>query len=134
MVYQIGQHHGQKLDVDQVKDLAATLGLGAVAQGLEGVALKLIGGLAGGLLGGMVGGASRIATGAVITFSATYALGHVADRYYAQGRQLSAGDLRELFTRFQAEAKTIYPRVEEQIRQRSGSLSIQSLLQGLRTG
>jgi hypothetical protein len=52
----------------------------------------------------------------------------------AQGRRLSAGDLRELFTRFQAEAKTIYPRVEEQIRQRSGSLSIQSLLQGLRTG
>ena len=131
MVYQIGQHHGQKLDVNQVKDLAATLGLGAVTQGLEGVALKLIGGLAGGLLGGMVGGASRIATGAVITFSATYALGHVADRYYAQGRQLSAGDLRELFTRFQAEAKTIYPRVEEQIRGRSGSLSLQSLLQGL---
>ena len=132
LVYQIGQRHGQKLDVNQVKDLAATLGLGAAAQSLEGVALKLIGGLAGGLLGGMVGGASRIATGAVITFSATYALGHVADQYYAQGRRLSAADLRALFTRFQAEAKTIYPRVDEQIRRQSGSLSLQSLLQGLR--
>jgi len=132
LVYQIGQRHGQKLDVNQVKDLAATLGLGAAAQSLEGVAMKLIGGFAGGLLGGMVGGASRIATGAVITFSTTYALGHVADQYYAQGRQLTTADLRELFARFQAEAKTIYPRVEDQIRGRSGSLSLQSLLQGLR--
>ena len=132
LVYQIGQRHGQKLDVNQVKDLAATLGLGAAAQSLEGVAMKLIGGLAGGLLGGMVAGASRIATGAAITFSATYALGHVADQYYAQGRRLSAADLKALFTRFQAEARTIYPRVEEQIRRQSGSLSLQSLLQGLR--
>ena len=134
MVYQIGQRHGQKLDLDQVKDLAATLGLGAVAQSVEGVARKLIGGLAGGLLGGIVGGASRIATGIVITFSATYALGHVAEQYYAQERRLSAADLRALFARFQTDAKSIYPRVEEQIRGRAGTLNLQSLLTGLRTG
>ena len=133
MVYQIGQHHGQKLDLDQVKDLAATLGIGAAAQSLEGVAMKLIGGLAGGLFGGLVGGASRISTGVVITFSATYALGHVAEQYYAQGRRLSAADLKALFGRFQTEAKTIYPRVEDQIRHRAGSLNLQSLLAGLRT-
>jgi uncharacterized membrane protein YebE (DUF533 family) len=131
LVYQIGQRHGQKLDFDQVKDLAATLGLGAAAQSLESVAMKLIGGLAGGLLGGMVGGASRIATGAVITFSATYALGHVAEQYYAQGRRLSAADLKALFTRFQTDAKTIYPRVEEQIHRQAGTLNLQSLLKGL---
>ncbi len=133
MVYQIGQRHGQKLDLDQVKDLAATFGLGAAAQGLEGVAMKLIGGLVGGVLGGMVGEVSRIATGAVITFSATYALGHVAEQYYAQGRRISAADLRALFGRFQADAKTIYPRVEDQIRSQAGSLNIQNLLHGLRT-
>jgi uncharacterized protein (DUF697 family)/tellurite resistance protein len=131
MVYQIGQRHGQKLDINQVKDLAATLGLGAAAQSLEGVVMKLIGGLAGGFLGGMVGGATRIATGAVITFSATYALGHVAEQYYAQGRQLNAADLRALFARFQDEAKTIFPRVQEQIRGQAGTLNLQSLLQGL---
>jgi uncharacterized protein (DUF697 family)/tellurite resistance protein len=131
MVYQIGQRHGQRLDIDQVKDLAATLGLGAAAQSLEGVVMRLIGGLAGGLLGGMVGGATRIATGAVITFSATYALGHVAEQYYAQGRRLSADDLRALFVRFQDEAKTIYPRVQEQIQRQAGTLNLQSLLQGL---
>jgi uncharacterized protein (DUF697 family) len=131
MVYQIGQRHGQKLDINQVKDLAATFGLGAAAQSLESVVMRLVGGLAGGLLGGIVGGATRIATGAVITFSATYALGHVAEQYYAQGRRLSADDLRALFARFQDEAKTIYPRVQEQIQRQAGTLNLQSLLQGL---
>jgi len=134
LVYQIGQRHGQKLDVNQVKDLAATLGLGAVAQGMESVVLKLAGGIAGGLLGGLIGGATRVATGAVITFAATYALGHVADQYYQQGRSLSAADLRALFERFQQDAKTIYPKVEAQIRAQSGSLNLQSVIQGLRTG
>jgi hypothetical protein len=96
--------------------------------------MRLIGGLAGGLLGGMMGGATRIATGAVITFSATYALGHVAEQYYAQGRRLSADDLRALFTRFQGDAKTIYPRVQQQIQTQASSLNLQSLMQGLRTG
>jgi uncharacterized membrane protein YebE (DUF533 family) len=132
MVYQIGQRHGQKLDINQVKDLAATLGLGAAAQGLESVVMGLIGGLAGGLLGGLVGGATRIATGAIITFSATYALGHVAEQYYAQGRSLSKADLQALFARFQDEAKTIYPRVKEQIHGQASTLNLQSLLQGLK--
>ncbi len=133
MVYQIGQRHGQKLDFNQVKDLAATFGLGAAAQSLESVVMRLVGGLAGGLLGGMVGGATRIASGAIITFSATYALGHVAEQYYAQGRRLSADDLRALFARFQGDAKTIYPRVQKQIQSQAGTLNLQSLLQGLST-
>ncbi len=134
LVYQIGRRHGQQLDLAQVKDLAATFGLGAAAQSVQGAAMKLIGGLAGGLLGGVVAGASRVAVGAVMSFSTTYALGHVADQYYKQGRKLSASDLRALFDRFQAEAKTIYPRVEEQIRRQSSTLNLQNLLQQLRTG
>jgi len=133
LVYQIGRRHGQALNLDQVKDLVATVGLGAVAQGVEGVAMKLVGGLAGGLLGGLVGGASRIATGAAITFSTTYALGHVADQYYRQGRRLNANDLRALFDRFREEARTMYPRVEGQVRQAAQGLNLQSVLRGLRT-
>jgi len=132
LVYQIGQRHGQKLDVNQVKDLAATLGLGAVAQGMESFVMRIAGGLTGGLLGGLVGGATRVATGAAITFAATYALGHVADQYYRQGRRISANDLRALFDRFKQDAKTIYPRVEQQIRTQSGTLNLQTVLQGLR--
>lgn len=132
LVYQIGQRHGQKLDSNQVKDLAATLGLGVAAQGMEGVVMNVIGGLTKGLLGGLVGGAARVATGAAISFSATYALGHVADQYYAQGRSLSRNDLLALFDRFKQDAKTIYPRVQSQIQARSGTLNLQSLLAGLR--
>ena len=132
LVYQIGQQHGQKLDLDQVKDLAAALGIGAVAQGLEGTVMKVFGGVAGGLLGGMVGGAARAATGVAITFATSYALGHVADRYYTKGRQLSRADLQALFTQFQADAKGIFPRVQKQIEDLSKTLNLQSLLGGLR--
>ncbi len=132
LVYSIGQRHGQKLDLNQVKYLAATLGLGAAAQSVEGVMMKVLGGLAGGILGGLAGGATRVATGAVVTFSATYALGHVADQYYQQGRKLSQQDLRALFGRMQAEARTIYPQVQGQIHTQSGSLNLQGLMASLR--
>lgn len=128
MVYQIGQRHGQKLDADQIKDLAATFGIGATAQVLEGVVRKTLGGLAGGILGGLVGGAAGVAAGAAVTFAATYALGHVARQYYAQGRKLSAEDLRRLFDRFQEEAKSLYPRVQSQIEAQAKTLDVRSLL------
>lgn len=132
MVYRIGQRHGQHLDLNQVKDLAATLGIGAAAQAMEGVAMKLLGGIAGGLLGGLIAGATRVATGAAVTFAATYALGHVAELYYAQGRKLSADDLRAQFATFRDDARTIYPRVEGRIRSRAGTLDLQSLTRSLR--
>jgi uncharacterized protein (DUF697 family) len=130
LVYQIGQRHGQKFDADQIKDLAATFGIGATAQVLEGVVRKTLGGLAGGVLGGLVGGATGVAAGAAVTFAATYALGHVARQYYAQGRKLSAEDLRALFERFQEEARSLFPKVEEQIRAQAKTLDVQSLLRG----
>jgi uncharacterized protein (DUF697 family)/tellurite resistance protein len=132
LVYEIGQRHGQRLDANQVKDLLATLGLGVAAQGVEGLVMGLFGGVARGLLGGLAGGAARVATGAAISFSATYALGHVADQYYAQGRRLSRNDLLALFDRFKQDAGTIYPKVRSQIEERAGSLNLQSLLAGLR--
>ena len=132
LVYQVGQRHGQRLDLAQVKDLAATLGLGLAAQGMEGVVMKLVGGLAGGLLGGIVGGATRIAAGAALTFSATYALGHVADRYYTQGRQISTADLKSLFERFRKEADGLYPKVQQQVQQQASSLDLQGLLKKLK--
>ncbi|MFI5311928.1 MAG: DUF533 domain-containing protein [Gemmatimonadales bacterium] len=128
LVYQVGQRYGQQLDVNQVKDLAATLGLGAAAQAMESVVMNVLGGVAGGLLGGLFGGATRIATSVGVTFAATYALGHVAKQYYAQGRSLSAQDLRALFARFQDEAKTIYPKVQERITAQSRSVNLQNVL------
>ena len=129
LVYQIGKQHGQQLDVDQVKDLVATLGIGVTAQALEGVIRKTLGGLTGGLLGGLVGGAAGLAAGMAVTFGTTYALGHVARQYYAQGRKLSAEDLKALFARFQEEAKALFPRVEDRIREQARNLDVKKLLE-----
>jgi uncharacterized protein (DUF697 family)/tellurite resistance protein len=131
LVYQIGQAYGQKMDADQVKDLAGTLGIGAAAQVAESAVRKLLGGLAGGLLGRALGGTTGLAAGAAVSFASTYALGHVAKQYYAQGRNLSGEDLRALFTRFQAEAKAMFPRVEQQVQAQAKSVNVKQLL-GLR--
>jgi len=132
LVYQVGQRYGQSLDSDQIKDLAGTLGIGAAAQLVEGVVRKVLGGLTGGLLGGVLGGATGLAAGAAVTFAATYALGHVAKQYYAQGRKLSAEDLRALFARFQEDAQGLLPRVQDQIRRLAGTLNVQDVMDQLR--
>jgi uncharacterized protein (DUF697 family)/tellurite resistance protein len=131
LVYQIGQRYGQKLDADQIKDLAGTLGLGAAAQMMEGVVRKLVGGVAGGLFGKLVGGAGGVAAGAAVTFAATYALGHVAKQYYAQGRRLSTEDLRALFQRFQEEAKDLFPKVRDEIQTQAKTLDLRNLVKGI---
>ena len=132
LVYLVGQQYGQQLDANQVKDLAGTLGIGAAAQMVEGVVRKVLGGLTSGVLGGLLGGATGLAAGATVSFASTYALGHVAKQYYAQGRRLSAEDLRALFVRFQGEAKGLLPKVQEQIQKLAGSLNVQDVVQQLR--
>lgn len=132
MVYSIGQRHGQQLDAAQVKDLAATFGIGAAAQFMESIVRKTFGGLAGGLLGNMLGGATGMAAGAALTFGATYALGHAATQYYAQGRALSTADMKALFTRFQKEAETLFPKVQERVQTVARGTNLQSVLGTLR--
>lgn len=140
LVFRVGQQHGQQLDAAQVRDLIATLGLGAAAQVLEKVVRRSLGGLAGGLLGGALGGllggtagrAAGIASGAAVTFAATYALGHAAERYYAQDRTLSGADLQALFARFRADADTLYPRVEARVTELARSGSLNGILASIR--
>ena len=127
LVYQIGQAHGQQMDADQVRDLAGALGIGAAAQVAERAVRKLLGGLVGGALGGTTG----FAAGAAVTFASTYALGHAAKQYYAQGRSLSADDLKALFARFQQEAKALFPKLEQQVQSQAQSVNVKQLL-GLR--
>jgi len=132
LVYQVGQRYGQQLDANQIKDLAGTLGIGAAAQAVEGLVRKVFGSVAGGLLGTLVGGAAGTAAGVAVSFVSTYALGHVAKQYYAQGRKLSADDLRALFTRFQGEAREILPRVQGRIQTLAGNLKLPDVLAQIR--
>lgn len=132
LVYVIGQKHGQHLDAKQIADLAATFGLGAVAQMFEKIVRKTLGGITGGLLGGLLGGATGFAAGAAVTFASTYALGHAAEQYYLQNRSLSVVDMKALFTRFQGEATQMYPRVQERIQQRASGTNLSSVMRSIR--
>src|SRR5215470_4330702 len=134
LVYGIGQRYGQQLDVNQVKDLAGTFGIGAAAQLVEGMVRKVLGGVASGILGGLLGGATGVAAGAAVTFASTYALGHAAQVYYAQGRKLSADDLRALFSRFQDEAKSLLPQVQGQIQSLAQQVRLPDVLSQIRAG
>jgi uncharacterized protein (DUF697 family)/tellurite resistance protein len=135
LVYRIGADQGQKLDANQIKDLLGAVGIGAAGQVMEGMARRVLGGVArgvlGNLVGGLAGGVAATAGGAALSFATTYALGHAARQYYAQGRRLSRADLQALFAKLKEDARTIFPRVENQIRDQARGLNLQQVLQRL---
>lgn len=133
MVYRIGRDHGQALDMNQTKDLVAAMGVVVSGQVLEGVARKLLGGVTRGLLGRLAGGLVGAATGAALTFATTYALGHATRQYYAQGRSLSSGDLKSLFTRLREEAQGLFPSLESQVRDRAAKVDVETVMRELRS-
>lgn len=120
LVYRIGQAYGYPLDSGHVKDFLATAGVGLTSQYLEQAGRKLIGGLLGRVGGGLLGGLGRQAVSSGMSFAATYALGHVARRYYAGGRVLSAQMLREAYAGMTREAQALQqqylPRMREKAR------------------
>ena len=89
LVYRIGQAYGYELNRGHIKDFLATAGVGLTSQYLEQAGRKLLGGLLGKIGGGLLRGVGNQAVSSGMSFSATYALGHVARRYYAGGRTLS---------------------------------------------
>lgn len=98
LVYRIGQAHGYQLDSGHIKDFLATVGVGLTSQYLEQAGRKLLGGLLGKVGGGLLRGLGNQAVSSGMSFAATYALGHVAKRYYAGGRTLSTQMLKEAFS------------------------------------
>lgn len=132
LVRHVGQRYGAEAGAAQIKDLAATFGIGAAAQIMESVVRRTLGGLAGGIFGGMLGSAAGAAAGGAVTFASTYALGHAAQQYYAQNRSLSTSDMRALFARFQGEANTMFPRVQERVSSLARENSFESLMRLVR--
>lgn len=140
LVYRVGREYGYSLDSGHVKDLLATVGVGAASQVFEGYARRILGGLAGrlgGVAGGMLGGAAKTAvnwgTGPVMTFATTYALGKVAQQYYAGGRKLSAIDLRGLFTKESEQARVLYDKYRGRIENEAGQIDLKKIPQMLRS-
>ncbi|HYD76427.1 YcjF family protein [Ramlibacter sp.] len=124
LVYRIGQSYGYELDQGHVKDFLATLGVGLTSQYLEQAGRKLLGGLLGRVGGGLLGGVGRQAVSSGMSFVATYALGHVARRYYAGGRTLSSQMLKETYAGIAGEAQGLQARYLPQMQQQARTLDM----------
>jgi len=125
MVFRIGKAHGFELDRGAVVDLLGTLGIGLGSQYVEQVGVKLIGRLLG---GGFLGGLAKQAVSSGMSFASTYALGHLAKRYYAGGRTLSTQTLRETYESILGEAKGLQSRYLPDIRERARTLDVRQVL------
>lgn len=134
MVYGIGKAHGYELDRGHIKDLLAAMGVGLTGQYLEDVGRKLIGGLFGRMAGGMVGSLARGAMGVAFSFATTYALGHVAKRYYAGGRTMNTQMLKEAYASVLGQARGLQAQYMPQIQQQARTVDVTKIVQMVRGG
>lgn len=128
MVYRVGKLHGYSLDRGHIRDFLATAGVGLASQAVEGYARKLLGGLVGkalggGLIGGLARGTTGAATGAAFTFATTWALGQLANRYYAGGRKMETAVLKDTYTRLLADGQQLFTGHTGSIQQRAATLT-----------
>ncbi len=128
MVYRIGKAYGFDLDKGHIRDFIATAGVGITSQYLEQVGRKLLGGLLGSVAGGIGRGVGSVATGAAFSFATTYALGQLAKRYYAGGRQMNAALLRDTFQSLLGQARELQQQNLTQIRDQARTLDISQVM------
>ena len=122
LVFNVGKAHGYQLDSGHIKDFLATVGVGLTSQYLEQAGRKLLGGLLGKLGGGLLGGVGKQAVSSGMSFATTYALGHVAKRYYAGGRVLSTQLLKDSYTSLTQQAQVLHQQYLPQMREQARTL------------
>lgn len=132
MVYRIGKRYGYELDRGHIKDFLATVGVGLTGQYLEEIGRKLIGGLLGKAAGRMAGSIGRGATGVAFSFATTYALGHVAKRYYAGGRTMNTQMLKDAFAQMVGQARGLQAQYQPQIEQQARTVDVGKIVQMVR--
>lgn len=128
MVYRIGKSHGVDLDRSNIKDFLATAGIGLGSQMVEGFARKLVGKFGRKLGGKTIGSAADQLAGSALSFASTYAIGHMAQSYYAGGRSLTAPDLKKLIGPLQAQARELHTRYLPEIQERAKTLDSAAIL------
>ena len=133
MVYRIGKSYGFELDRGHIKDFLATAGVGMASQYVEQIGVKLIGKLfGGGLIGGLMGGVAEQAVSSGFSFATTYALGHLARRYYAGGRTFSTAVLQDTYTELVGEATRMQGQYLPAIREKARTVNIAQILAEVR--
>lgn len=128
LVYTIGQAHGYELDRGHIKDFLATAGVGLTSQYLEQTGRKLIGGLLGKLGGGLLGGVGKQAVSSGMSFATTYALGHLAKRYYAGGRSFSTQTLKDSYATILEQGKGLQTRYLPQMQQQASQMDLSRVM------
>ena len=127
LVYRVGKAHGFELDRGHITDFVATVGVGLTSQYVEQFGRKLVGGLLGKVLGRVGRTIGSEATGSAFSFATTYALGHVAKRYYADGRRLDGAALKAAFGQLFDNAKGLQQRYAPEIAERARTLDLKKL-------
>jgi uncharacterized protein (DUF697 family)/tellurite resistance protein len=122
LVYRIGQSYGYEMDKGHIKEFVATAGVGLTSQYVEQVGRKLLGGLLGVVAGGLGRGLGSVAAGAAFSFATTYALGQLAKRYYAGGRQMNTALLQQTYQSLLSQAKQLQGQYAGDIQQKARSL------------
>lgn len=134
LVYQIGQSYGYELDKGHIKDFLAALGVGLTSQYLEQAGRKLLSGLLGKAGKGLLGGLGRQAVSSGMSFAATYALGHVANQYYAGGRVLSTDMLKDAYQHVMQDGRQLQSRYLSQMQETARQLDTAKILSMVRGG
>jgi uncharacterized protein (DUF697 family)/tellurite resistance protein len=124
LVYGIGKVHGYDLDRGHVKDFLAAAGVGLTSQFLEQAARKLLGGFLGKMGGGLLRGMGNQAVSSGMSFASTYALGHVAKRYYGGGRKFSPEMLREAYANIVKEGEQLQEKYLPDMQNKARTLDV----------
>ena len=133
MVYRIGKSYGFELDRGHIKDFLATAGVGMASQYVEQIGVKLVGKLfGGGLIGGLLGRLASQAVSTGFSFASTYALGHLARRYYAGGRTFSTDVLKDTYMELLGEAKAMHGQYLPAIRDKARTINVSQILEEVR--
>ena len=132
MVYRVGVAHGVSLDQGHIKEFIAAAGVGLTSQYIEQFGRKLLGGLVGKAGGKMLGGLTGAATGMAFSFASTYALGHLAKRYYAGGRVMSTDLLRQTYQGLLSNGKALQQAHMGDIRTRASTLDAAEVMRMVR--
>ncbi|MCX7806009.1 MAG: TerB family tellurite resistance protein [Planctomycetota bacterium] len=123
MVRDVGQYYGHKVDKAAAKSLLGALGLGTGARIAVSNLCKFV----------PVWGS---AVGAAASFASTWALGRIADRYFAGGAKEDPAKLREEFKKAEQEGKSVYEQnkalVEE--KRKAARTKIEALNKDLKAG
>ena len=129
LVYQIGETYGYELDKGHIKDLLAALGVGLTSQYLEQAGRKLLGRVLG---GGIFGGVGRQAVSSGMSFASTYALGHVANQYYAGGRTLSTQMLKSAYEHIMQDGRALQTQYLPQMQDMARNLNTAKIMDMVR--